>query len=73
MLNKYKAIDLWGRMMGSFTNYIEWQQDMAEEAEEDGAPVDAIYKKYEGGWVTVRDLSTDHEFRINYEKEHGKL
>lgn len=38
----YKHIAAWGRMMGSYAYFIKDQQNQAAE---DNAPVDAIYKR----------------------------
>lgn len=38
----YKHIRAWGQMMGSYPYYIKNQQ---QEAFEDNAPIDAVYKR----------------------------
>jgi len=58
----YLAIALWGQMTKSFGYYIDAQQ---ESAAEDGAPVDALYKRGEQ-WVCVSDLDEHHRFRAIY-------
>ncbi len=50
----YKAIEFWGRRLGSFDYYIKWQQEIAKK---DGAPEDAIYKDSQGVWQTLRDVT----------------
>ena len=67
---EYLAIMLWGQQMLSFMHYIQDQQELAAE---DGAPVDAIYKKFgestgpDNKWVCVSDLAGGHHFRADYE------
>lgn len=58
----YLAIALWGQMLRSFAYYIDAQQ---ESAAEDGAPVDALYRR-DGKWFCVSDLDEGHRFRAIY-------
>jgi hypothetical protein len=60
----YLAIALWGQMMQSFGYYIDAQQ---ESAAEDGAPVDALFKR-DGKWICVSDLDAKHSFRAAYDE-----
>ena len=67
----YKHIALWGTMMGSFPEYISGQQD---EAAEDNAPLDAIYKR-EGKWEVfseVTNADTLEYFAQRGLKQEGK-
>lgn len=50
----YIYIRAWGQMMGSRVGYVE---DVVEQAREDHAPQDAIYKRQDGSWVTAREAS----------------
>lgn len=52
----YTAIECWGKRLGSFGFYIHGQQRTA--AEED-APLTAIYKRYDGHWVTIADIKSE--------------
>lgn len=53
--NEYKHIKAWGVYMGSYRYYITCEQ---EEAAEDNAPVNAIYK-HNGRWKTVDDITDE--------------
>ena len=50
---EYRHIRAWGRMMGSFEYYIRNQQN---EASDDNAPLDAVYKKGDG-WHVYSDVT----------------
>lgn len=65
---QYKGIALWGQQLRSFDTYITGQQ---EQASEDKAPIDAVYKSggfdQDGKWVCVSDLKPGHPFIAQYE------
>lgn len=46
----------WCRYMGS-KNY--WIEDQLEKAGRESAPETAIYRKQEGGWVTLEELQNE--------------
>jgi hypothetical protein len=50
--NKYKCLVAWCHHMKSFDFYID---DQVLEAEQDNAPLDAIYK-WEEEWATVLEI-----------------
>jgi|15BtaG_2_1085339.scaffolds.fasta_scaffold123986_2 hypothetical protein len=57
-LNKpsdYRAIEIWGRRLGSFDSYIKMEQ---KKAALDNAPITAIYKRGEI-WRTVNDIENN--------------
>ncbi|MEJ7807552.1 MAG: hypothetical protein WKG03_16705 [Telluria sp.] len=63
----YKHIAVWGRQLGSFHYYIKAQQERACAA---GAPINAIYEKYDsrgatGVWVTVDEYTPAVRDRVN--------
>ena len=60
---EYAAIRIWCKNSGSYDYYIEDEQWRAAVA---GAPLDALYEKMRGTWVTVSDLAPDHPFRAQY-------
>lgn len=65
-MKAYKAIEAWGRMMGSFQYYIEGQ---VTKARADNAPEFAIYKHDDGTWHTLADVTnpeTIRYFETNY-------
>jgi len=62
--SEYKAIELWGKQLGSYQYYIKDQQ---EQALMDHAPLDALYER-DGKWTTVRDLAADHTFHRLYQE-----
>lgn len=50
----YWAIAVWGEMLGSYSYYVEAQQ---KKALEEGAPLDAIFKRHDGsGWARASEL-----------------
>jgi hypothetical protein len=53
---KYKHLWAWDRMMGST---IGWSEMKQVEAEEDDAPLDAVYKGHEGKWHRFEDIESD--------------
>jgi hypothetical protein len=65
----YKLIDLWHKLSGSYPYY---RAGLQERAARENAPADALYKAHEGNWVTLRDLSPDHQFRTTA-KLHGLI
>ena len=65
MKTEYLGVRLWGKMLASFDYYIDGQ---IKKAIADNAPIDAIYYKGCGNWITVKDLDADHPFRIHYYK-----
>lgn len=54
---EYPFIDIWGRMLGSQAYYIA---DEKARAKADNAPQTAIYKRQDGSWATVNDISSAH-------------
>lgn len=49
----YRGIAAWGQAMRSFSYYVRQQQ---ERALQEGAPLDAIYRKEDGTWATAGDI-----------------
>jgi hypothetical protein len=49
----YRYVAAWGRMLHSFEPYVKDQQ---EQAEEDGAPLNATHRKQDGTWSTTGDI-----------------
>lgn len=62
----YIGIAAWGKHLGSFHYFIEDEQRCA--AAED-APADALAKRHDGSWLTLRDLPKEHAFHARYEHE----
>jgi hypothetical protein len=62
----YKHIEEWGRMMGSFHDYI-WGQ--RQQAAQDGAPVDVVYRDSYGKWVRFADVTNQQT--LDYFARHG--
>ncbi len=63
----YKAIEIWGKRLGSMPYYIKDEQ---ERAAVDQAPIDAIYPIHgvtPRVWRTMAHLSPDHVVRREYE------
>ena len=56
---KRKHLWVWDTMMGSYQYYKEMMQ---AQAEEENAPLDAIYKGRDGSWVTASMLGQNHRF-----------
>jgi hypothetical protein len=52
-MKNYLAIRLWGENMGSYGYYISTQ---IEQAREDDAPDDAIYKGRDGVWKRLSEI-----------------
>lgn len=63
----YKGIELWGRLLGSRTYFIEMEQ---EAALRDHAPIDAVYRSNggTGPWVCVSNLRPGHHFIEDYQR-----
>ena len=53
---KYKHLWAWDRMMRST---IGWSEMKQAEAEDENAPIDAIYKDHEGKWHRFADVERD--------------
>jgi hypothetical protein len=51
---QYKHIRAWGRMMRSHEYYITGQQ---EQACNDGAPIDAVYREQDGNWCSFANVT----------------
>ena len=51
----YLYIRAWGKMLGSFTSYIERE---VEKARKDHAPQTAIYQRQDGSWATFGSVSS---------------
>lgn len=62
---EYKAIAVWHRRTGSFSSYIQRQQ---EDAADDGAPLDAIYKRESGEWARLSEVQNE-ELKAEIEAE----
>ena len=67
----YIHIMIWGKQLGSFAYY--WLQQQ-EDAANDRAPLNAIYKEANGTWVTVDDIQIPErkalvEADVAYHKE----
>lgn len=54
----YPYIRAWGKYLGSFAYYIN---DQIDQANQDGAPEDAVYKNNENVWVTFGQLNADSQ------------
>jgi len=59
-VEEYPFIEWWGRRMGSYSSYIEDEQERAGKS---GAPRTAIYQRIspgsmerDGKWVTIHDI-----------------
>lgn len=64
--DQYRAIRLWGEALSSHPCFIQEQQRLAERT---NAPLDAICTRHGSEiWATVRDLPSDHRFRVAYER-----
>jgi hypothetical protein len=50
---KYRHLWAWDNMMGSFLYYKEMNQARAEE---ENAPINAVYKAHDGSWVTFDEV-----------------
>lgn len=50
---KYPYIEAWGKMLGSFSSYIDLQITLARKYK---APENAIYQETDGTWSTVDDI-----------------
>lgn len=63
----YKHVAAWGDFLSSFAYYIKDQQ---QKASDDGAPVDAIYKRDDGSWAVIGDVhpSTIVDMRSTLER-----
>lgn len=64
----YKHIKAWGIMMGSFSGYIEGQQNLASR---DGAPLTAVFQSIDwskpggkGEWAIIEDAHPNTRQRI---------
>lgn len=55
---RYPEIRKWGNELGSFNYYIENQQ---LQAEADGAPSDAVYRRDNGTWATRSEIEKSRE------------
>lgn len=66
---EYRLIREWGSYMGSFDYYISSEQEIAYK---EGAPIDALFKSYDRGWVCASHLSRTHAFIVAC-KEKGLL
>jgi hypothetical protein len=64
---EYRAIAAWGQMMHSYQYYIDAQQ---EQASQDDAPLDAIYKRDK--WHTLREVENP-ETRAHFCHFHPDL
>lgn len=49
----YKLIEFWCLRLGSFRDFTLAQQKAAAY---DGAPLDAIYRRDDGSWATIKDV-----------------
>ncbi|MEJ3741760.1 hypothetical protein WEI85_00460 [Actinomycetes bacterium KLBMP 9797] len=49
----YPCIRAYGRMVGSYTDYIDGQVELARA---EGAPTNAIHRDRDGGWKTTDDI-----------------
>jgi hypothetical protein len=56
MTDDYPWIWRWGRLLGSFSYYIE---NEVKRAREDGAPQNAIYRRNDGTWATTDDVTSE--------------
>lgn len=55
----HPAIIIWGHFLGSFKYYIDGQ---IEQAQRDGAPRDAIYRRQDGTWATMAGVKNQDFF-----------
>jgi hypothetical protein len=56
MTIKFKYLMAWDTMMGSF-GY--WKEMMQAKAEEENAPLTAVYKAHDGSWIKFEDVRSD--------------
>ncbi len=66
---EYIGIKVWGRYMGSLAYYVQGEQREAAKA---GAPRDAIYRDFQGRWVTVSSLHEGHAVHPLYREAMGR-
>jgi hypothetical protein len=52
--NDYPFIRAWGRLMGSYNYYI---RDQVQQARDDHAPANAVYRREDGTWATTDDIT----------------
>ena len=62
---KYKHLWVWDTMMGSYSYWVEGQQ---QQAMQDNAPIDAIFRKQDKTWVRASDLPAKHHFWDEFKK-----
>jgi hypothetical protein len=65
----YICIRAWGAHMGSFPYYI---RDQITIAHEDKAPGNAIYKRDDGTWATIDDI-TDKSLRDQIDRRAARI
>lgn len=53
---KYHHLFAWDCMMGSY-NY--WKEMMQAKAEEENAPLTAVYKAHDGSWIKFEDIRSE--------------
>lgn len=67
---KYPFVYAWDRMLGS---YEEWSEREQERAEKESAPLDAVYRDSDGKWVSFKNVQSFRTKRRiwNWLNTHG--